>query len=119
MKNIDKKDYERARARLEEILPLVDDNTPATDPNYIELMKVSDMIEVYEEVHYKIENPSLIEVIKYIMFERNLNNKKLASILETNPSRVSEYLNGKRPITFDIAKKLYQKLDIDPEIILQ
>ncbi len=119
MENIGKKDYEKARARLEELLPLVDDHTPETDPDYIELMKVSDIIGAYEEVHYKIENPSLIEVIKYIMFEKNLNNKKLASILETNPARVSEYLNGKRQITFEIAKKLYQKLGIDPEIILQ
>ncbi|MGV8096174.1 MAG: type II toxin-antitoxin system HigA family antitoxin [Mangrovibacterium sp.] len=119
MKNISTKEYEKVCARLEELLPLVNDNTPQTDPNYIELMKVSDIIEAYEKVHYKIENPSLIEVIKYIMFERNLNNKKLAAILETNPSRISEYLNGKRQITFDIAKKLHQKLDIDPEIILQ
>ncbi|MDH5398415.1 MAG: helix-turn-helix domain-containing protein [Cyclobacteriaceae bacterium] len=34
-------------------------------------------------------------------------------------SRVSEYLNGKREITLDVAPKLHKQLDIDADIILQ
>ena len=116
---IEKMKYEKALIRLEELINLVDDSTPENDPNYIELQEVSDIIEAYELEHHAIENPSLIEVIRYVMFERKLNNKSLADILETSPSRISEYLSGKREINFDTAKKLYHKLDIDPEIILQ
>ena len=119
MKKIDKAIYEKARERMEILLKVVDDSTPTDHPDYIELNEVSNIIEAYETEHYKVESPSLLETIKYVMFEKNLNNKDLAEVLETPPSRISEYLNGKREITFDMAKKLYKKLHIDPEIILQ
>ena len=31
--------------RIEELLPLVNDNTPVDDPNYLELDMLSDMVE--------------------------------------------------------------------------
>ena len=33
--------------------------------------------------------------------------------------RISDYLNGKREITLNVAKALHQKLNIDGDIILQ
>ncbi len=119
MKKIDKATYEKANKRMEILLNRVDDSTPTNHPDYIELNEVSNIIEVYETEHYKLESPTLLETIKYVMFEKGLNNKDLAEVLEISPSRISEYLNGKREITFDVAKKLYRKLHIDPEIILQ
>lgn len=37
MSKITKEQYEFALARVEELLPLVDDNTPANDKNAVEL----------------------------------------------------------------------------------
>lgn len=116
---IKKEDYEKANARLEILLPLVDDSTPVTDSNYIELMKVSSIIENFETEHFFIKPPSLIEAIEYQMYQEKLTKKALSELLEVQPSRISEYLNGKREITLEVAKKLYHKLNIDPEIILQ
>ena len=42
-------------ARIEELLPLVDDNTPKDDKNLIELDLLSGLIEEYEEEHYPIQ----------------------------------------------------------------
>ena len=53
------------------------------------------------------------------MFEMNLKQKDLATLLETPASRISEYLKGKRDINLDIARALHNKLDIDSDIILQ
>jgi HTH-type transcriptional regulator/antitoxin HigA len=39
-------------------------------------------------------------------------------MLGTSPSRISEILSGKRKLTFDLAKALYNKLNIDAELIL-
>ncbi|WP_394368934.1 helix-turn-helix domain-containing protein [Gelidibacter pelagius] len=39
--------------------------------------------------------------------------------MDTSTSRISEYLNGKKEITFNVAKLLHQKLGIDGDIILQ
>ena len=50
--------YRAAMKRIEELLPLVNDDTPVDDPNYMELDMISDMVEEYEDVHYFAENRS-------------------------------------------------------------
>jgi hypothetical protein len=57
--------------------------------------------------------------IELRMFEMKLKQKDLALLLETSTSRISEYLNGKRDITIEIARALHKKLNIDSDIILQ
>lgn len=52
--NITKEEYEAALKRIDELLPLVTDDTPDSDPNLIELLKVSDIVEEYEDIHYPI-----------------------------------------------------------------
>ena len=111
--------YVKAQIRLEEIIDLVNDDTPEDNPILQELIKVSDIIEAYEEEHYPIGLPSLVEVIELRMFEMKLKQKDLAKLLGTPAARISEYLAGKRDITLDIAKALHQKLNIDGDIILQ
>ena len=51
---ITKEKYEAALKRIDELLPLVTDDTPDSDPNLIELLKVSNIVEEYEDVHYPI-----------------------------------------------------------------
>lgn len=44
MNKVSKEQYEFALARVEELLPLVDDNTPANDKNAVELTVMSDIV---------------------------------------------------------------------------
>lgn len=111
--------FVKAQLRLEEIIDLVDDYTPEDNPILRELVEVSSVIEAYEQEHFPIGLPSLIEVIKLRMFEMKLKQKDLAVLLGTSATRISEYLSGKREITLSVAKALHQKLNIDSEIILQ
>ena len=53
------------------------------------------------------------------MAERNMKQKDMAQFLEVSTARFSEVMNGKRRITIDLAKKLYERLDISPEFILK
>ena len=46
--------YRAALRRIDELLPLVNDETPEDDPNYLELDMISDMVEEYEDVHYML-----------------------------------------------------------------
>ena len=117
-KFITQKEYGKATIRLNEIIDLVDDSTPETDPLAIELIEVSDLIEAYEEIHHPIGLPSLIETIELRMFEMKLKKKDLAVLLSTSASRISDYLSGKREIILNVAKTLHQKLNIDSDIIL-
>jgi len=119
MKELTEKQYKEAEAKIEELLPLVNDSTPTNDPNYIELKRVSDIVEASELKHHPIGIPTLREVIELRMFEMKLKQKDLAVLLETSTSRISEYFNGKRDITIEMARKLNKKLNIDSDIILQ
>lgn len=49
--------YEWAVARVEQLLPLVDDNTPRTDPNSIELELLSNQVADYSEENFSIGKP--------------------------------------------------------------
>lgn len=55
--------YEWAVARVEQLLPLVDDNTPRTDSNSIELELLSNLVADYSEENFAIGKPSLGDVI--------------------------------------------------------
>jgi HTH-type transcriptional regulator / antitoxin HigA len=113
------KDYTKASSRMEELLQVVNDATPQDDPNLKELVALSDIIESYETEHYPIGTPTLREVIALRMYERKLKQKDLAKILHTSNSRISDYLNGKKDITLDIARALHKELNIDSDIILE
>ena len=119
MKKISENDYKKASTRIEELLKVVNNDTSQDDPNLQELIVLSDLVENYETEHYPIGTPSLKDVIELRMFEMRLKQKDLADLLETSTSRISEYLNGKRDITIEIARALHKKLNIDSDIILQ
>lgn len=55
-KEITKQQYEDALKRIEELLPLVTDDTPADDKNLLELIRVSNIVIAYEDIHYPIGN---------------------------------------------------------------
>jgi HTH-type transcriptional regulator/antitoxin HigA len=113
------KDYNEALEKVELLLKKVGNNTSPYHPNFIELDKLSDLVADYEEKYFPVPKPTLQEAIELRMFERKLTQKSLAELLGTNTARISEYMKGKREITMKIAKGLYHKLNIDPEIILR
>ena len=55
--------YNAIMKRIDQLLEVVDDNTPEDNPDYIELMLLTDFVESYEDEHYPIEKPPLDEVV--------------------------------------------------------
>ena len=115
---ISKFQYEYALNRIEELLPMVTDETPETDVAAIELAIVSDVVETYEKVHYPIDKPSIGELISLSLEEKGLTQKQLANELGISPSRVSDYINGRSEPTLRIARALCAVLGIAPASIL-
>ena len=72
MNKVTKEQYEFALARVEELLPLVDDNTPSNDKNAVELTVMSDIVIAYEKEHYPIEKPTVAELIELSLEEKLL-----------------------------------------------
>ena len=110
--------YDAIMKRIDELLKVVNDDTPKNDKDFIELMLLSDIVAAYEDVHYPITTPSLPDVIKLRMFEMEISQLKLSEILGVSPSRVSEYVTGKSEPTLKIAREISRKLKIDASVIL-
>ena len=110
--------YKIACERIEELLKKVTNETPEDDPNLVELDLISDLVADYEEEHYPVKPPTLIEVIKLRMYEMGLTQAKVSEMLNVSPSRVSEYLSGKSEPTLNVAREISKKLNIDANIVL-
>jgi len=110
--------YEWAVKRVEELLPLVKDDTPLNDPNSIELELLSNLVADYSEEHFALGEPTLVDVLKLRMYEMGLIQTKLSEILNVSPSRVSEYISGKCEPTLKVAREISRKLNIDANIVL-
>lgn len=112
------KEYNAIVKRIEILLqnPENIENKDAQD--YIELNILSDLVANFEENHYPVKKPTLIETMKLRMYERGLNQKRLSELLGVSTSRISEYLTGKSEPTLKTARDISQKLNIDPTIVL-
>ena len=105
-------DLTKAFERLEAIFQ-AEAGTPEAD----EMEILVALIEVYENKHYPIEASTPIEAIKFQMDQRGLKLKDLQAFLGS-PSKVSEVMNGKRPLSLNMIKKLHSGLNIPYENLL-
>lgn len=110
--------YEWAVARVEQLLPLVNDETPESDPNYIELVLLSNLVADYSDEHFSVGEPTLIDVLKLRMYEMGLTQASLAKLIGVSPSRVCDYLSGKSEPTLKVGRIIRKKLDIAPSVVL-
>lgn len=119
------KEYDDVMKRIEKLLQKSTQNggfesLPTNDVQ--KLQKLSLIAEQYEDsLSFMpiIAPTTLIEMIRYKMFEMNLKQKQLATILEISETRISELLTGKRKLNLELAKKLHSKLNIDAHFILE
>ncbi len=110
--------YNWAVARVEQLLPLVNDDTPEYDPNCIELVLLSNLVADYSDEHFAVGEPSLIDVMKLRMYEMGLTQAALAKLIGVSQSRVCDYLSGKSEATLKVGRVISQKLNSDPAIVL-
>lgn len=118
MGKITKEQYELALARVEELLPLVDDATPLTGRNAVELSLMSEIVIEYEKEHYPIEKPSVAELITLALEEMNLTQKELAKIIGVSASRINDYVTGRAEPTLRAARSLCRTLRISPAAMM-
>ncbi|WP_341227370.1 helix-turn-helix domain-containing protein [uncultured Arcticibacterium sp.] len=109
------KSEEQYEVYLKIIDKLIDceENTP--EEELLELVSI--LVENYESIHYPIEASDPIEAIKIRMEELGLKRKDLAEYFGS-VSRVSEVLNRRRPLSYEMAKKIHRGLGISAETLL-
>ena len=86
MSRITKEQYEFALARIEELLPLVNDNTPSNDRNAVELTMMSDVVIDYEREHFPISKPTVAQLIRLSLEEKQMSQKQLATLIGVSTS---------------------------------
>ncbi|MFZ1937359.1 MAG: transcriptional regulator [Thermoguttaceae bacterium] len=106
------REYRTALRRAEELM----DARPGTaEGDELELLAA--LIEIYEEEHFPIPPPNPIEAVRFRMEQQNLKPQDLIPFLGSR-SRVSEVLNGKRPLTLTMIRRLHSGLGIPAEALL-
>ena len=106
-------DYEAVLAHVEGLM----DATPGS-PQEEELELFAMLIEEYEEKAYPIDLPDPISAIKFRMEQQGLTRKDLQQYLGSQ-SKVSEVLNGKRPLSLSMIRALHTGLGIPADVLLQ
>ena len=119
MSKITKEQYEFAQERIEELLPLVNDDTPANDRKAIELTVMSDIVIDYEKEHFPISKPSVAELIELSLEEEGMTQKQLAKEIGVSPSRINDYVSGRAEPTLRIALLICRVLIITPAQMLR
>ena len=118
MCKITKAQYQLALSRVEELLPLVDEHTPLTDRNALELSLMSDIIIEYEKEHFPIEKPTVAELISLALEAMGMTQKELATAIGVSPSRINDYVVGRAEPTLKTARSLCKSLHISPAAMM-
>ena len=66
----------------------------------------------------KFKSP-LIRSIEKEMKQRQLKQREVAELLEIKESTFSQIIRGRRPVSMQMAKRLYKNFNIDSKIILE
>ena len=107
------KDYQAALKRLEFIF---DAKKSSKHGDELELLSL--LIDKYEKEQFFINLPDPIEAIKFRMEQLGYKQKDLGEAIGLK-SRISEILNRKRKLTFEMIRKLHEKLGIPTEVLIK
>jgi HTH-type transcriptional regulator/antitoxin HigA len=87
-------------------------------PEEEELELFSVLIEEYEKANFPINLPDPIAAIKFRMEQQGLTRQDLIPYIGSQ-SKVSETLNGKRPLSLSMIRALHEGLNIPAEVLLK
>ena len=76
------------------------------------------LVETYEEAAFPIDLPEPVAAIRFRMEQQELKPKDLVPYIGSK-SKVSEVLNGRRPLSLTMIRKLVTGLGIPAEVLLR
>lgn len=75
------------------------------------------LVSDYESNHHVIEPPDPIDAIRFRMEQQGLSRRDLEAMIGSR-ARVSEVLNGKRPLTVQMIRRLRDGLGISADVLV-
>ena len=107
-------DYERAVARLNDLLDAVGDDT--THPLYGLLDTLGTLIRAYEDEHVTLPKATGVEALQYLMEEHSLTQSDLPEV--GSQGVVSELLRGKRRLNIRQIHALAERFHVSPAVFI-
>ena len=108
------------KATLSDLDKLIAEEFEGNAQREANFSKLATAIEAFEDGTplMPIRVPETLPGMIYIkMAERKMQQKDMAQFLGVSTARFSEVMTGKRGITIELAKKLYEQVDINPAFI--
>lgn len=75
------------------------------------------LIEDYERARWPRRAPALPDLLAYLMDQHGMTRADLVPLLGT-PSRVSEVMNGKRPLSLAMIRRLCARFGIPADLLI-
>jgi len=107
-------DYRHVCAMVESLLEEIGDDESHPLADVLDFL--SDQIKAYEDEHYPIPDAEPREVLRFLMDQHGLKQEDLADCAPQ--SRISDILNGKRPVSKAIAKKLAGRFNVSAGLFI-
>ena len=107
-------DYRHVCAMVEALLEAIGDDESHPLADVLDFL--SDQIKAYEDEHYPIPDAEPREVLRFLMDQHGLKQEDLADCAPQ--SRISDILNGKRPVSKSIAKKLAGRFNVSAGLFI-
>ncbi|MEO8007682.1 MAG: transcriptional regulator [Betaproteobacteria bacterium] len=104
------------RAALKEVEALMPAGKGTRDGERLDVLVT--LIEAYERKHFPMELPDPIAAIRFAMQSKCLSAKDLLPMIG-QINRVYEVLNGKRPLTLQMIRRLHRDLGIPAESLIR
>jgi HTH-type transcriptional regulator/antitoxin HigA len=106
-------DYE---AGLERVEALMDAKLGTPEADELEIL--ASLIERYESDRFPITAPTPLAAIQFRMEQEGLEPRHLVPFIGSR-ARVSEVLNGERPLSIDMIRALHRNLGIPADVLIQ
>lgn len=110
------KSEEEYEAALAYVATLMDAEPGTQQEQELELFAL--LVEQYEHEHFPIDPPDPVEAILFRMEQEGLTRKDMTAYMGS-PSKVSEVLNRKRPLSLSMIRALHKGLGIPTDILVQ
>lgn len=109
-----KKQYEKALARLDELIGAAEGT-----PEAAELDRLADEIEAYEKRKYgPVAPPPFAGALEFRMEQAGLKASQVAAMIGVPRSRITEYLSGTRKPSGNTIPVFHEKLGIPLECLV-
>ena len=106
------RDHARALRQVEKLW-----GARAGSPEAEKLEVLVTLVDAYEAKHHPIDPPDPIEAIRFRMEQEGLTRADLEKLIGSR-ARVSEILNGRRPLTLQMIRRLRDALGISADVLV-